>query len=42
MNPFRCFVDLALQMRAEVLLRYATGDPHTQQEADAIEVRVVS
>jgi hypothetical protein len=40
MNPFRAFVDLALELRKRILLRYATGNPYTQEEAAALAARL--
>jgi hypothetical protein len=40
MNPFRSFVELALGLRDELLLRYATENPYTQGEADELGLRL--
>ena len=40
MNPFRSLVDLTLQVRQQVLYRYATGNPNTQEEATALDTRL--
>jgi hypothetical protein len=40
MNPFRSFVDLARELRTEVLHRYATDNPYTQAEAAALATRL--
>jgi hypothetical protein len=40
MNPFRTLADLALELRKEVLHRYATDDPYTQEEAISVDSRL--
>jgi hypothetical protein len=40
MNPFRSLVDLVLELRKQVLHRYATDNPPTQEEAAATDARL--
>ena len=40
MNPFRSFVDLALDLRKQVLYRYATGDSYTPEETTVLATRL--
>jgi hypothetical protein len=40
MNPFRSLADFALELRKQILHRYATGDPYTQEEAAAVAARL--
>jgi hypothetical protein len=40
MNPFRSLVDLALELRKEILYRYVTDNPPTQEEAAATGARL--
>jgi hypothetical protein len=40
MNPFRSLVDLVLELRKEVLYRYATDSPYTPEETTALATQL--